>query len=55
MRENKILIVIDKPVKEVFEFTTNPKNTPLWISYRLAPRILRGLARPADELAHLFL
>ena len=32
MKENKILIEIDKPVKEVFEFTINPKNTPLWIS-----------------------
>ena len=31
MRENKITIIIDKPVDEVFEFTTNPKNTHLWI------------------------
>ncbi len=31
MRENKVTVVINKPIKEVFEFTTNPKNTPLWI------------------------
>jgi uncharacterized protein YndB with AHSA1/START domain len=32
MQENKIAIIIDKPIEEVFKFTTNPKNTPLWIS-----------------------
>ena len=32
MKENKIVITINKPVSEVFEFTINPKNTPLWIS-----------------------
>jgi len=31
MRENKITVIIDKPIDEVFEFTTNPKNTHLWI------------------------
>lgn len=31
MQENKITIIIDKPIEEVFEFTTNPKNTHLWI------------------------
>ena len=31
MKENNIIIIIDKPVKDVFEFTTNPKNTPFWI------------------------
>jgi uncharacterized protein YndB with AHSA1/START domain len=31
MRENKITVIIDKPVEEVFEFTTNPKNTHKWI------------------------
>lgn len=31
MRENKITVVIDKPINKVFEFTTNPKNTHLWI------------------------
>src|SRR3989344_9630356 len=31
MDENKITILIKKPIDEVFEFTTNPKNTPLWI------------------------
>ena len=33
MQENKISIIINKPVEEVFEFTTNPKNTPLWVSF----------------------
>ena len=33
MQENKITIIINKPIEEVFEFTTNPKNTPLWISF----------------------
>ncbi|MEN7982103.1 MAG: hypothetical protein ABFQ65_01505 [Nanoarchaeota archaeon] len=31
MNENKLVIVIKKPIQEVFEFTTNPKNTHLWI------------------------
>ncbi len=31
MRENKVTIVIDRPIEDVFEFTTNPKNTHLWI------------------------
>lgn len=31
MRENKITVVIDKPIDTVFEFTTNPQNTHLWI------------------------
>ena len=30
-KENKISVIINKPVSSVFEFTTNPKNTPLWI------------------------
>lgn len=25
MKENKITVIIDKPISEVFEFTTNPK------------------------------
>lgn len=32
MRENKITVIIDRPIKIVFDFTTNPKNTHLWIS-----------------------
>ena len=31
MKENEIIVIINRPIKEVFEFTTNPKNTPLWI------------------------
>ena len=31
MQKNKITIIINKPVKDVFEFTTNPQNTHLWI------------------------
>jgi len=31
MNKNKIVIVINKSIEEVFEFTTNPKNTHLWI------------------------
>ena len=31
MRENKITVIIDKSIDEVFEFTTNPQNTHLWI------------------------
>lgn len=32
MQKNTISIIIKKSVDEVFEFTTNPKNTPLWFS-----------------------
>ena len=31
MKQNKITIRINKPIEEVFEFTTNTKNTHLWI------------------------
>ena len=31
MKKNKILIKIRKPANVVFEFTTNPINTPRWI------------------------
>lgn len=29
MKENKISVVINRSIEEVFEFTTNPKNTHL--------------------------
>ncbi|MFH1649929.1 MAG: HD domain-containing protein [Candidatus Woesearchaeota archaeon] len=31
MKENKLTIRIHRPIDEVFEFTTNPNNTHLWI------------------------
>lgn len=31
MRENRIRVIINKPIDVVFEFTINPKKTPLWI------------------------
>ena len=31
MKENKITVTIGKPIDEVFEFTTNPQNTHVWI------------------------
>lgn len=31
MKENKITVTINKSIDDVFEFTTNPKNTHLWI------------------------
>lgn len=31
MKQNKIAIRIQKPAREVFEYTINPKNTSKWI------------------------
>lgn len=31
MKENKIKIIIDKSISDVFLFTTHPSNTHLWI------------------------
>lgn len=32
MKEMKLTIEINRPVRDVFTFTTNPKNTPKWVS-----------------------
>ena len=40
-KENKISVIIERPVKEVFEFTTNPKNTSLWID-SIIEEVLEG-------------
>ena len=31
MKDLKLTIRINKPIEEVFEFTTNPKNTSTWV------------------------
>ena len=31
MKENRLVIEINRPVAEVFEFTINPRNTHLWV------------------------
>lgn len=31
MKDNKLTIVINKPAQVVYDYTLNPKNTPLWI------------------------
>ena len=31
MKDNRMTIVIDKPIQEVFDFSLNPENTPKWI------------------------
>ena len=31
MKDLRLAVKINRPIEEVFEFTTNPKNTPRWI------------------------
>ena len=33
MKKNKIRIIINKPISEVFLFSTNPQNTHLWVPF----------------------
>ncbi len=33
MQELRLTIHIDKPAKDVFDFTLNPKNTPKWVDF----------------------
>jgi hypothetical protein len=38
LKENKIVIKINKPVQEVFAFTINPQNTSKWIDSIVAEK-----------------
>lgn len=40
MRENIISVVIEKPVLEVFEFSTDPANTPKWVDSILQEEVI---------------
>lgn len=40
MKENQLNIVIDRPVKEVFDFITDPNKTPLWLDFVVKEELL---------------
>lgn len=31
MKDNRIIVLINRPAHDIFTFSLNPKNTPLWI------------------------
>ncbi len=33
MQKNRLRILIKKPIEDVFAFTTDPKNTPIWVEH----------------------
>ena len=45
MQENKLTIQINKPIVEVFAFTTNPQNTPLWLDSVVTEQVNEWPAR----------
>jgi hypothetical protein len=39
MKENRLIVRIQKPVSEVFDFTITPSNTPAWIDSIIEEKI----------------